>query len=73
MKETDKQYYTRRGHEERNRARFAATHVSQSAHEELADLCHERANGSANMNGKTGIRRPTTRHAGGWHRPAGTT
>jgi hypothetical protein len=57
MKETDKQYYTRRGVEERNRARRAATAEGQSIHSDLADLCHERANGSANVNGKTGIKR----------------
>lgn len=65
MKETDKQYYTRRGSEERNRARTAATDETQSIHDHLADLCHERANGSANMNGKQGIRPPRQRHAEG--------
>ena len=55
MKETDKQYYTRRGREERKRARTAATADSQSIHSDLSDLCHERANGSANVNGKKGI------------------
>ena len=56
MKETDKQYYTRRGNEERGRARAAVTDDAQSIHDDLADLCHERANGSANMNGKQDIR-----------------
>ena len=65
MKETDKQYYTRRGKEERGRARTAATDEIQSIHDDLADLCNERANGSANMNGKQGIRPPTQRHAEG--------
>jgi hypothetical protein len=64
MKETDKQYYTRRGVEERNRARRAATAQSQSIHRDLADLCHERANGSANANGKSGIK-SGSRRAGG--------
>lgn len=58
MQETDKQYYTRRGKEERKRARSAASRKSQSIHQDLADLCHEKANGSANMNGKSGIRPP---------------
>jgi hypothetical protein len=66
MKETDRQYYTRRGNEERNRARRAATRESQAAHDDLADLCHEKANGSANMNGKIGIRRSASRHVEGW-------
>lgn len=56
MKETDKQYYFRRGNEERQRSRTAATGEGQSIHDELADLCHEKANGSANVNGKNGIR-----------------
>lgn len=57
MKETDKQYYTRRGKEERNRSRDAAASTqSQRLHAELADLCHEQANGSANENRKNGIR-----------------
>jgi hypothetical protein len=55
MKETDKEYYTRRGSEERKRARTAATASSQSIHNDLSDLCHEKANGSANVNGKKGI------------------
>jgi len=57
MRETDKQYYSRRGGEERNRARTASTPQSEAIHDVLADLCHERANGSANVNSKTGIRR----------------
>jgi hypothetical protein len=64
MKETDKEYYTRRGNEERSRARTAATIKAQSIHGDLADLCHERANGSANVNRKKGIRdaqRPASR------------
>jgi hypothetical protein len=56
MKETDKEYYKRRGSEERDRARIAVTRESQTIHDELADLCHEKANGSANMNGRSGIR-----------------
>jgi len=63
MKETDKQYYTRRGNEERGRARAAVTQDAQSIHDDLADLCHERANGSANMNGKQGVRSPRQRQA----------
>jgi hypothetical protein len=55
MKETDKEYYTRRGTEERKRARTATSRKSQSIHSDFSDLCHERANGSANVNGKTGI------------------
>jgi hypothetical protein len=55
MKETDKEYYTRRGTEERRRGRTAATRQSRSIHSDLADLCNERANGSANVNGKKGI------------------
>jgi hypothetical protein len=55
MKETDKEYYTRRGYEERERARTATTAESRSIHSDLSDLCHERANGSANVNGKQGI------------------
>lgn len=56
MKESDKQYYTRRGNEERHRARSAASPEGQSLHDDIADLCHERANGSANVNGRRGIR-----------------
>lgn len=57
MKETDKQYYTRRGHEERTRSRdSAASTRSQQLHSELADLYHEQANGSANVNRYRGIR-----------------
>jgi hypothetical protein len=55
MKETDKEYYTRRGYEERKRARTATTVESRTIHSDLSDLCHERANGSANVNGKQGI------------------
>lgn len=64
MRETDKQYYTRRGKEERECARTAATSKSQTIHDDLADLCHERANGSANVNKKTGIR-PASKILGG--------
>jgi len=56
MKELDKEYYTRRGNEERNRSQNALTIESQSIHRDLADLCHEKANGSANVNSKQGIR-----------------
>ena len=59
MKETDKQYYFRRGNEERDRSRTAATARFQALHGELADLCHERANGSANVNSRQGIRTST--------------
>jgi hypothetical protein len=65
MKETDKQYYSRRGKEERGRARTAVTSESQSIHQDLADLYHEKANGSANMNGRRGIRPPAQRQAEG--------
>lgn len=58
MKETDREYYTRRGNEERKRARSAATRESEALHDDFADLCHEKANGSANVNGRTGIRPP---------------
>jgi hypothetical protein len=58
MTETEKEYYTRRGREERKRARGAATPESHSIHDDIADLYREKANGSANENGKTGIRRP---------------
>ena len=56
MKETDKQYFGRRAQEERKRARSANSSASSTIHDEIADLCHERAHGSANVNGKTGIR-----------------
>ena len=56
MEETDKQYYSRRGNEERKRSRSAATSDSRSSHGTLADLCHGRAHGSANVNDGTGIR-----------------
>jgi hypothetical protein len=56
MKETDKQYFSRRAKEERKRARSANSSESRTIHDEFADLCHERAHGSANVNGKTGIR-----------------
>ncbi|HWI77276.1 MAG TPA: hypothetical protein VNS53_09380 [Sphingomicrobium sp.] len=63
MKETDKEYYARRGSEERSRARTAATSLSEAIHDDLADLCHERANGSANVNSKNGIRRGKRTHS----------
>jgi hypothetical protein len=56
VKETNKQYFNRRAKEERKRARSAKSSESSTIHDELADLCHERAHGSANVNGKTGIR-----------------
>jgi hypothetical protein len=59
MKESDKEYYSRRGGEERKRARSAATAKSQAIHNDLADLHHERANGSANVNGRNGIKSTT--------------
>ncbi len=57
MKETDKQYYARRGKEERERSRAAATTETQSIHSDIADLYQEKASGSANVNSKRGIRR----------------
>lgn len=36
MEETDKEYYSRRGNEERRRSRTAATSKTQSIHGELA-------------------------------------
>lgn len=68
MKETDKEYHTRRGSEERKRGRTASTAKCQAIHSDLADLHLERANGSANVNGKMGIEstNPTAaRSAGG--------
>jgi hypothetical protein len=62
MKETDKEYYSRRGGEERSRARTASTPQTEAIHDDLADLCHERANGSANVNSKNGIRRARRTH-----------
>lgn len=56
MQETDREYYSRRGKEERRRSLEATTTKTQSIHDELADLCHEKANGSANVNKKNGIR-----------------
>ena len=56
MKETDRQYYTRRGNEERRRSRTATSSETQNLHAELSDLCHAQANGSVNENGKSGIR-----------------
>jgi hypothetical protein len=56
MEETDKQYYSRRGKEERSRSRTATSTQSEAIHDELADLYHERANGSANVNKRKGIR-----------------
>ena len=61
MTETEKEYYTRRGREERKRARGAATPESHSFHDDIANLYREKANGSTNENGKTGIRRPGPR------------
>ena len=55
MKETDKEYYSRRGGEERKRGRSAASAKSKAIHDDLADLHNERANGSANVNGRKGI------------------
>ena len=56
MKETDKEYYARRGNEERRRGRNATSTKTQTIHSDIADLYHGRANGSANVNSKTGIR-----------------
>lgn len=64
MKETDKEYFARRGSEERKRARSAATAKNRSLHSDLSDLYHERANGSANVNGKTGIQSTNPEAAG---------
>jgi len=61
MKETDKEYYTRRGNEERMRARSATSRASRLAHGDFADLCNERASGSANVNSRRGIR-PAPEH-----------
>lgn len=55
MKETDKEYHFRRSSEERKRGRSAATAKTRSIHSDLADLHQERANSSANVNGKKGI------------------
>lgn len=63
MKETDKQYYTRRANEERSRARGSTSRKGEAIHDNLADLCHERANGSANVNSKNGIRSKRTHSA----------
>lgn len=52
MEETDKQYYGRRGKEERQRSRDAGSEQSRSLHNELADLHEERCNGSSNENGR---------------------
>jgi hypothetical protein len=59
VKETDKEYHSRRGGEERKRGRSAATAKSQAIHNDLADLHHERANGSANVNSRKGIKSTT--------------
>jgi hypothetical protein len=56
VEETEKQYYTRRGNEERHRSRAAGSTYAQAIHAELADLYHERANGSTNVNKRSGIR-----------------
>jgi len=56
MKETDKEYYTRRGSEERKRARIAVSRESRLIHGDIADLCNEKAGGSANFNSRQGIR-----------------
>jgi hypothetical protein len=56
VKETDKECYSRRGGEKRKHGRSAATAKSQAIHKDLADLHHGRANGSANVNGRTGIK-----------------
>jgi hypothetical protein len=63
MQESDKEYYTRRGGEERSRARSATSRESEAIHDSLADLCHERANGSSNVNSRTGIRRASKTHS----------
>ena len=55
MKESNREYHSRRGSEERKLSRSAATEESRSIHSDLADLHNERANGSANVNGRTGI------------------
>lgn len=57
MQETDKQYYSRRANEERDRSRSAASTETQLLHAELSDLCNQQANSSVNENGKKGIRR----------------
>jgi len=65
MKESNKEYYKRRGDEERGRARSAASAESSSIHDDLADLCLEKAHGSANVNKKKGIRPPPSRKVEG--------
>jgi len=65
MKETDKEYYTRRGSEERKRARGAGSLESRLIHGDLADLCNEKAGGSANFNSRQGIRAAPTRRPPG--------
>jgi hypothetical protein len=59
MKETDKEYYARRGKEERGRSRTAGTQHSRNLHAELADLCQEESSNPANENGRNGIRGAT--------------
>ena len=53
MEESDKQYYGRRGKEERERSRRTGSKQARSIHNELADLHEEHANGSANENGRS--------------------
>jgi len=60
VQETEKQYYTRRGNEERDRSRAAESAHAQAIHGELADLYHQKANGSANVNSRSGIRAQRT-------------
>lgn len=59
MEETDRQYYARRGQEERNRAAKARSDNCRDIHSRLADLHEERANNSANENSRSRWRKPT--------------
>ena len=53
MKESDRDYFARRGREERERSRIAASPRLQSIHRQLADLCEEQSNRSANENSRS--------------------
>jgi len=55
MEENDREYFKRRGKEERQRAMSAATPQAQSLHGRLADMCDERANRSANENSRSRV------------------
>ena len=53
MEESEKDYFRRRGREERERSKGAATRQAQSLHAALADLYEEQANRSANENSRS--------------------